>query len=177
MVGKKAGEEDTVLIYYSGHGAPEGDETYWVTYDADIDDLYTTALNNNKISDMLNGVQAKRVITLLDSCYSAATVNRKDKTRSPPIEIPLEKFAGEGRVTISASNGKQLSLELKEYENGVFTYYLLEGLKGEADVDKDGFVDVGEIWDYVKYQVTDAARLAGNPQTPVIQGAVPPGFL
>ena len=169
-----------MLIYYSGHGAPEGDETYWVTYNADIDDLYTTALDNNEIADMLSRIRAKRVITLLDSCYSAATVNRKDRTRSAPTEIPWEKFTGEGRVTISASDGKQLSLELEEYENGVFTYYLLEGLKGKADGFeedkvkdelKDGFVDVGEIWDYVKYKVTDAARVAGNPQTPVFQGS------
>ena len=167
----RAEEEDTVLIYYSGHGAPEGEETYWVTYNADIDDLYTTALDNNEIADMLSRIRAKRVITLLDSCYSAATVNRKDRTRSAPTEIPWEKFTGEGRVTISASDGKQLSLELEKYENGVFTYYLLEGLKGEADVNKDGIIEVGEIWDYVKYQVTDAARVAGNPQTPVFQGS------
>ncbi|MCP4395716.1 MAG: hypothetical protein GY801_00185 [bacterium] len=173
---RRANEEDTVIIYYSGHGAPEGEETYWVTHNADIDDLYTTALNNNEIFDMLSRIRAKRMITFLDSCYSAATVNRKNRTRAAPIEIPWDKFSGEGRVTLSASDGKQLSLELAEYKHGVFTYYLLEGLKGEADSNQDAIVEVDEIWDYVKHKVTERARLAGNPQTPVFQGALSAGI-
>ena len=173
---RQAKKEDTVIIYYSGHGAPETRETYWVTYNANIDDLYTTALNNNDIADMLDRIESDRVITFLDSCYSAATVKRKVQTRSIQTEIPWEKFSGKGRVAISASDGKQLSLELKQYGHGVFTYYLLEGLKGEADKNLDGIIDVDEIWNYVKYQVSDTARKAGNPQTPVFQGSVTAGI-
>ena len=173
---RQAQKDDTVMIYYSGHGAPEGRDTYWVTYNANIDDLYTTALNNNEISEMLARIESERVITFLDSCYSAATVHRRDRTRSIQTEIPWEKFSGKGRVTISASDGKQLSLELEEYGHGVFTYYLLEGLKGNADKSQDGVVDVDEIWNYVKNQVTDTARKAGNPQTPVLQGQLTAGI-
>ena len=173
---RQAREEDTVIIYYSGHGAPEGPDTYWVTYNADIDDLYTTALNNNEIADMLSRIRAKRIVTFLDSCYSAATVERKNRTRSLVTEIPWDKFSGEGQVTISASDGTQLSLELDAYEHGVFTYFLLQGLRGQADANADGIVDVDEIWDYVKYQVTDTARQAGNSQTPVFQGSATAGI-
>ncbi|GAK55898.1 polysaccharide deacetylase [Candidatus Vecturithrix granuli] len=173
---RQAKKEDTVIIYYSGHGAPEMRDTYWVTYNANIDDLYTTALNNNEITEMLARIESERVITFLDSCYSAATVKRKDRTRSIQTEIPWENFAGKGRVTISASDGKQLSLELNEYGHGVFTYYLLEGLKGKADKNQDAIVDVDEIWNYVKFQVTDTARKAGNPQTPVLQGSITAGI-
>lgn len=168
-------DEDTVIIYYAGHGAPEGVETYWVTHDANIDDLYSTALSNNEIFDMLNRLRSKRLITFLDSCYSAATVNRKVQTRDI-TEIPWKKFSGEGRVTISASDGKQLSLELDQYGHGVFTYYLLKGLRGEADRNFDGVVEVDEIWDFVKRQVTDTAQKFGNPQTPVFQGSVTAGI-
>jgi hypothetical protein len=173
---QQAKEEDTVIIYYSGHGAPEAQDTYWVTYNADIDDLYTTALSNNEIADMLSRIRSKRVITFLDSCYSAATVKRKNLTRNVQTEIPWDKFSGQGRVTISASDGKQLSLELDEYQHGVFTYYLLEGLQGKADKNLDGVIEVDEIWDYIKYQVTDTARKAGNPQTPVFQGSLTAGI-
>lgn len=169
-------EEDTVMIYYSGHGAPEGDETYWVTYDADIDDLYSTALSNRAISDMLGRISAKRLITFLDSCYSAATVNRSNQSRSIPTEIPWEKFTGEGRIVISASNGKELSLELDEYRHGIFTYYLLEGLKGQADRNEDAVIEVEEIWDFVRKQVRDKARSEGNNQTPVFQGNMTAGI-
>lgn len=173
---RQAKKEDTVLIYYSGHGATEDGDTYWVTYNADIDDLFATALNNNDIAYMLSRIKSKRVITFLDSCYSAATVNRTDQTKNVAAEIPWKKFSGEGRVAISASNGKQLSLELVEYQHGVFTYYLLEGLRGQADKNLDGVVEVDEIWDYVKYQVTAVAQEAGNPQTPVLDGRVTAGI-
>ena len=173
---RKATEDDTVIIYYSGHGAPEGDQTYWVTYDADIDDLYSTALNNDEITGMLDRVRAKRVITFLDACYSAATVNRRNQKKGIPTEIPWEKFAGEGRVTISASDGKQESLELDEYRHGLFTYYLLEGLRGNADANRDGVIEIEEVWDFVKRQVTAKARAEGNTQTPVLQGALTAGI-
>ncbi len=177
---RQAREEDTVIIYYSGHGAPEDENTYWVTYNADIDDLYSTALDNNTIFDMLDRVEAKRVITFLDSCYSAATVNRTNRTRDIQVEIPWENFMGEGRITMSASNGKQLSLEMEAYEHGVFTYYLLEGLKGQADggarEERDGVVEVEELWSYVRNQVTDTAKKQGNTQTPVLQGSLTAGI-
>ena len=173
---RKATEDDTVIIYYSGHGAPEGAQTYWVTYDADINDLYSTALNNDEITGMLDRVSAKRVITFLDACYSAATVNRRNQKKGIPTEIPWEKFAGEGRVTISASDGKQESLELDEYRHGVFTYYLLEGLRGKADANRDGVIEIEEVWDFVKRQVTAKARAEGNTQTPVLQGALTAGI-
>lgn len=173
---QQAGEEDTVIIYYSGHGAPEGEETYWVTYNANIDDLYSTALNNNEIDDMLGRITSKRVITFIDSCYSEATVKRKDQTKYAVTRIALEKFTGEGRVVISASDGKQRSVELDEYQHGAFTYHLLEGLKREADKNKDGVVVVDEIWDHVKDRVTAAARKVGNPQTPVLQGRISAGI-
>ncbi len=173
---QQAKADDMVIVYYSGHGAPEENDKYWVTYEADIDNLYATALSNNEIFNMLNRVRSNRMVTFLDSCYSAATVNKKNQTRGLLVDIPWEKFSGEGRVTISASDGKQLSLELESYGHGVFTYYLLEGLKGKADgaagTERDGVVEVEELWNYVKRHVTETARKQGNDQTPVFQGTL-----
>lgn len=125
---------------------------------------------------MLDRIQSKRMIMFLDSCYSAATVNRTNQVKDILTTIPWERFSGEGRVAISASGGKQLSLELNEYQHGVFTYYLLQGLRGQADSNQDGIVEVDEIWDYVKYQVAETAKQAGNPQTPVFQGKITAGI-
>ncbi len=173
-------QDDTVIVFYTGHGAPEGEETYWVTYDADIDDLYSTALDNNSISDMLARVDAKRMITFLDSCYSAATVNRTNRTRDIQVEIPWENFTGEGSVVISASNGTQLSLEMEAYEHGVFTYHLLEGLTGQADgmagEGRDGVIEVEELWNYIRNRVAETAKSQNNTQTPVLQGSLTAGI-
>jgi len=161
-----AQEEDTVIIYYAGHGDSEKGDKYWVTYDAQRTDLYGTALNNNEIHNMINRIKSNRLVTFLDACYSADTVKpQKNGTRNIH-DLSFGPFAGEGRATISASNGKQLSLELDEYEHGVFTYYLLKGLKGKADQNGDAYIELEEIWNYVKDQVREKAEKAGNPQTP-----------
>jgi len=173
---QQAGPEDTVIIFYSGHGAPEGEAMYWVTYDADVDNLYATALSNDEIHGMLQRIEPKRLITFLDACYSAATVNRTDRTKNLQSTIPLEKFSGAGRVAITASDGKQQSLELNELRHGVFTYYLIEGLRGQADKNRDGIIELEEVWDYVKYQVMDTSKKAGLLQTPVFQGSVTAGI-
>ncbi len=171
-------KDDTVIIFYAGHGAPEDEKTYWVTYNANIDDLYGTALSNDEIDDMLDRVEANKVIAFLDSCYSAATVNRTDKKRSIMIvKDPFQEFKGKGRVIIASSDGKEESLEIEKFGHGVFTYYLLEALKGESDENKDGVVELDEIWDYVKYRVTDTARKYGSSQTPIIDGSYSAGIV
>ncbi|MBW2006144.1 MAG: caspase family protein [Deltaproteobacteria bacterium] len=171
-------KDDTVIIFFAGHGAPEDEKTYWITYNANIDDLYGTALSNDEIADMLDRVEAKKMVAFLDSCYSAATVNRTDKKRSIMIvKDPFQKFKGKGRVIIASSDGKEESLEIEKFGHGVFTHYLLKALKGEADENKDGFVELDEVWDYVKYRVTDTARKYGSTQTPIIDGSYSAGIV
>lgn len=171
-------KDDTVIIFYAGHGAPEDEKTYWVTYNANIDDLYGTALSNDEIADMLDRVEAKKMIAFLDSCYSAATVHRTDKKRSIMIvKDPFQKFKGKGRVIITSSDGKEQSLEIEKFGHGVFTYYLLKALKGEADENNDGFIELDEVWDYIKYRVTDTARKHGSTQTPIIDGSYSAGIV
>jgi tetratricopeptide (TPR) repeat protein len=174
---KRVRENDFVMIYFAGHGASEAGSTYWVTYDADIEDLYGTAISNDSISRMLNRVASKTLIVFLDSCYSAATINRGWQTRSLVEKDPFEEFKGEGRVVITSSNGRQPSLEIQEYGHGVFTYFLIQGLIGKADQDTDGYIILDEIWDYLKNNVRDTARRYGVHQTPIIDGRHSSGIL
>jgi uncharacterized caspase-like protein len=165
---RQAGKEDMVIIYYAGHAAPEGADMYWVTYDAKSDDLYTTALDNNEIGYMIDRIRSKWVLTLIDSSYGAATTIQTKR--------PKDTFVRKGRMTISATTGQQLALELEAYEHGVFTYYLLEGLKGKADgmaeTERDGIIEVKELWNFVRQYVAETARKQGHHQTPVFQGSL-----
>jgi len=171
-------KNDTVIIFFAGHGAPEDEKTYWVTYNANIDDLYGTALSNDEIADMLDRVEAKKMVAFLDSCYSAATVNRTDKKRSIMIKKdPFLKFKGKGRVIITSSDGKEQSVEIDKFGHGVFTYFLLKALKGDADKNSDGYIELDEVWDYVKYRVTDTARKYGSTQTPILDGSYSAGIV
>ncbi len=174
---RNARPEDMVIVFYSGHGAPEGKNTYWVPFDAEIDDLDATAIPNDYITRRLAAIPAKRLITFLDSCYSAAIVEKEDKAKALFDQDFFKKFQGTGRVTITASDGKELSLESKELGQGVFTYYLVQALKGKADVNQDGAVELEEVWAHVRKSGTDEAQRRGNRQRPQLIGSLSAGLL
>jgi uncharacterized caspase-like protein len=70
-------------------------------------------------------------------------------------------------VIITASDANELSMERDDMKHGVFTYYLLEGLRGKADLDGDGVITVDEIYRYVSTKVPQAT---GQDQHPVRKG-------
>lgn len=184
---RKAGKDDTVAIYFAGHGSPELDPTgkaddglekFIVPYDARKDDLFSYGLSMDDIRKIYERIKSKRVIFFIDSCYSGEaggrTFSRTDVTaRNITISDKfLEDLSGEGRVIITASKPDELSLETYEFNHGIFTYYLAEGLKGKADLNKDGVVTVDELYTYVYEQVTKKARLLGANQHPLKKGTM-----
>ena len=115
-------------------------------------------------------------IFILDSCFSGAarggTILTARSTRAPLSEQFMERLSrGKGRVILSASRANEVSEEDSKYGggHGVFTYYLLEGLKGGADYSKDGVVDVDELYRYLADTVPVAT---GQRQTPKKIGEV-----
>ena len=179
---RKAGKDDMVIIYFAGHGStekdvmsPDGDglEKYLLPYDADPKDLYASALPMREISHIFNRVQSERLVFLADSCYSGASGGRTigiAGTRSNISENFLDRVAsGKGRVIITASGSNEVSAENEVLQHGVFTYYLIEGLQGKADIDKDGLITVDEVYRYVSEQVP---RATGQEQHPVKKGTV-----
>ncbi len=178
----KAGKEDMVIIYFAGHGAtekdsmsPDGDglEKYILPYDADLKDLYSTALPMREISHIFRRIQSERLIFIADSCYSGASGGRTiglSETRASISEKFIDRIAkGKGRVIITASSANEVSAEDKKLQHGVFTYYLLEALRGKADIDKDGLITVDETYQYVSDKVSQATK---QEQHPVKKGTV-----
>jgi uncharacterized caspase-like protein len=177
-----ARENDMVIIYFAGHGAterdvtsPDGDglEKYLLPFDTDPADLYTTALPMVEIARIFNRIRSERLVFIADACYSGASGGRTisiSGVRAGISEGFLERVAsGRGKVILTASAPNEVSLEKDELEHGVFTYYLLEGLRGPADTDRDGMVSVEEAYRYVTEKVPPAT---GQEQHPVKKGSV-----
>ena len=179
---RNASKEDMVIIYFAGHGAterdkmsPDGDglEKYILPYDADPKDLYASALPMREISHILHRIQSERLVFIADACYSGASGGRTVNLmgyRAQITDAYLDRIAaGKGRVIITASGANEVSTEKDELQHGVFTYFLLEGLRGPADFDNDGLVTVDEAYRYVSDTVPGATA---QEQHPVKKGAV-----
>jgi uncharacterized caspase-like protein len=177
-----AGKDDMVIIFFAGHGAtekdvmsPDGDglEKYLLPYDANPKDLYATAMPMREISHIFKRIQAERLVFIADSCYSGASGGRTiDITgiRASISDSFMDRIAaGKGRVIMTASGANEVSVENDHLGHGVFTYYLVEGLKGKADADGDGLITVDEAYLYVSDKVPQAT---GQEQHPIKKGTV-----
>ncbi len=181
-VKNKAGKEDMVILYFAGHGASEGDvmspdgdglEKYLLPFDADLNDLYGSALPMREISYILQRIRSERIVFIVDSCYSGGSGGRTVKTDGKRANISdrfLDRMvSGKGTIILTASGANEVSVEKDELRHGVFTYFLLEGLGGKADADRDDLVTVNEAYDYVSKNVPKAT---GQEQHPVKKGEV-----
>ena len=177
---RQAGKDDTVIIYLAGHGAterdatsPDGDglEKYILPNNADPKDLYASAMPMSEVARIFNRISSDRLVFISDTCYSGASGGRTIPVLGARGHISgafLERLSqGKGRVILTASDANEVSVEKDELKHGVFTYYLLEALRGQGDMDKDGVVTFDEVYRYVSMKVPQAT---GQDQHPVKKG-------
>jgi uncharacterized caspase-like protein len=184
FLARSAQKDDLVIIYYAGHGAPEVDPRgaepdglakYLVPSDADPDDLYSTALPMDEVQTIFGRIEAEQVVVFLDACYSGAAGGRtfaSRRTRASKVDdVFLDRITrSKGRVIITASRASEVSIELPELSHGIFTYYLVQGLRGAADLDRDGIVSLQELYQYLEQEVSRKSRSIGGNQHPVMKG-------
>ncbi len=180
---QQAGPKDVAFVYFAGHGAAELDaesdepdklSKYLLPVEADLSNLYATALPMSEVADLLRKIKARTLIVILDACFSGsaggravvAASNRADSVIAPNF---LVKGTGQGRVILSASGPNEAAQEVDELNHGVFTFYLLEGLSGKADSQPDGQVDLLELVNWVTEQVRGKT---GGKQKPGLWGDV-----
>ena len=85
------------------------------------------------------------------------------------MENPM--LASSKAVVLTASGGDQISNTFEAKGHGLMTYFVLKGLQGEGDLDKDGVIELGELFSYVKPQVERVARREyNNDQVPQLIG-------
>jgi uncharacterized caspase-like protein len=170
----KAQPEDTVIIYMAGHGAPDPNDPrnlYFITTDSKLHDMGGTAFPMWQMQDVFARIlKARKVITLVDACHSYGfTGNRNGDPNGYGNNLfnqYLQSYASGGeRAVITASDISQVSYEDQKWGggHGVFTWYLLRGLHGDADSNHDGIVTAGELFQYLQRTVPAATA---DKQTP-----------
>ena len=154
---------DTVVVYFSGHGAQRtsGPDvgTYLCPPEFDSKLPRETGIEAEEFSDLLQQVKAERLLVLIDACRSGGVARIKAEDREDLLKwefggARLDKLAaGKGRVIISASEAHQDSMIFGRYRNSVFTHFVLKGLQGGVDDRSDGLIHVLDLFGYVAQEV------------------------
>lgn len=166
----------TLFVYYSGHGAPnpKTGDAYLVPYDGDPAFIDETGYPLKRLYAALGKLPVKEIIVALDSCFSGAGGRSVIAKGARPIVLSIENpiLASRNMTVLSASAGDQISSTYDEKGHGLFTYFMLKGIKNEDVVRQDGSLDVASLFDYIKPQVSNIARKKyNNEQTPQLIGA------
>jgi capsular exopolysaccharide synthesis family protein len=168
----KKKSDDLLLFYFTGHGVlDDTGSLYFALKDtkSDIDVLPATAISASYIRDAMKRCNSQRQIIILDCCNSGAFGKGGKGIGSIAETRNIFFTTGKGRVVITATDSIQRAWEGEETKgepfNSVFTKYLVDGLRtGKADQNKDGIIDINELYSYVFENV----RKKTSKQTPGI---------
>ncbi len=166
--GRKVARDDRVFVFFAGHGAtrqlPSGrSQGYLIPVDADAKSFQSQAISMTSFQDISDAIPAKHVFFVMDACYSGLALTRgggpvagdrtqflQEITRRPAREVMTAGGADE-QVADNGPNG-----------HSIFTWTLLQGLEGKADLDGDGAITATELAAYTTPAVSSLSR-----QTPV----------
>jgi uncharacterized caspase-like protein len=160
--------DDTFLLYLSGHGTLtldplEGSRLWFLPSDARLEAPTETGIAVADLEDLVNSLPARRRVLILDTCHngrsgsksyvSSTTARQLQGLRGEPPAPRAEREVSESEARLYAAQYYQPAMEDPELQNGVYTHYLIEGLtsaRSDADLDKDGLVNVTEAHEYAR---------------------------
>jgi hypothetical protein len=190
-LGKTANKDDTVFFYFSGHGtrvedtdgneADKMDEAF-CPYETDIDNPASVILDD-EIGHWFRRINAKQVIVVLDCCHSGGAAGRSlENDGSKGLEMvaasmgrgllnsdddPYAKdLQVDNKFIMTASDADEQSYENPKLGHGVFTYYVGEAIRGDADSNNDQEITTLEMYEYTRAKTLEFAKTIKRQQTP-----------
>ncbi len=163
-----------VYIFYSGHGLPsdDGKSLYLLPHNADRDFIDKTAINQAELISLTEATGAKTVTMFIDSCYSGQTRNGDALlANARPVSLKSKSSGYPATFTVlTASAPDQISWSSDELGHGIFSYYLMKGMEGDADGNQDGRLTSGELHAYLLDKVNRQAAILNKKQQPQLIG-------
>jgi tetratricopeptide (TPR) repeat protein len=162
---KNIKSKDTLLFYFSGHGVPDGYTRHYLApsnYDRN-----NPGRNGYTFEDLdycIENSKSTRILAILDCCFSGAAgleglKGDNDESAANKVREALDrkmKAASEGRCILASSLSEQESVINRKLQHSLFTYHLLDGLRGKKGfVDRDGYVTADLLGKYVFERMVD----------------------
>ena len=163
-------KQSDVYVFFAGHGlaSDDGERMYLLPYDGAPELLDDTAIARERLFADIAAANPRSVTVFLDTCYSGTTRGPEMLVASRPIAIRAKESAiPEGFTVMTAAAGDQTAKPLEEAKHGMFSYFLMKGMEGEADGNSDNQITAGELHAYVQQNVI---QQSSGSQTPELQG-------
>ncbi len=171
QVAQNTSENDLLLFYFSGHGDLVSGEPYLCPSDTESDFVSDTAIPLARVREIIEASRASVKLLILDACHLGARLGSKSFDKSKEFNEKTKNiFRGvRGLAMLASSAREETSLENTEKEHGIFTYFLLEGLRNHLIVDKneDAQISVTEIFNFVALNL----RAHGQQPTIILEGS------
>ncbi|TCS43019.1 polysaccharide deacetylase family protein [Reinekea marinisedimentorum] len=167
----KVKPNDRVFVFYAGHGMtrvlPSGRNLgYIIPFDAELDKFHSKSISMTHLQDFSDMIPAKHVYFVMDSCYSGIALTRSggQQVRSKYLE---EISSRQARQILTAGGADQEVADGGPGGHSVFTWSLLKGLSGEADLDENNIITASELGAFVSPLVAENSN-----QTPAFGNLV-----
>jgi peptidoglycan/xylan/chitin deacetylase (PgdA/CDA1 family)/uncharacterized caspase-like protein len=172
--GKKVSREDRVLVFFAGHGAtrklPSGKvQGYIIPVEADAKSFQSQAISMTNFQDIADAIPAKHALFIMDACYSGLALTRGGAVAAggDRRQYWQEITRRAARQMMTAGGADEQVADNGPGGHSIFTWTLLQGLQGKADMDKDGAITATELFSYLAPSVSALSR-----QTPAF-GSMP----
>jgi len=163
-----------VFVFYSGHGytTADGKGLYWFPHRADRDLISKTAILVEELNNDILATSPRSVTVFADACYSGQARSGETLIASARPIVPKAetRLFPESFTVIAASQHDQISSSSPDLQHGIFSYYLMKGMEGEADSNRDGKITLGEMRAYLIETVTRQAAAMSRKQEPQVLG-------
>ena len=143
-------------------------------HDVDPLDFEGSSLSADDFTNALRQIKSKRLLVIVDSCYAAGMATAKKAPSDFEFEeIPIPESVindlkeGRGRVVFTSCQGQESSWIRPDNEMSIYTYHLIEAMKGEGNQAHENVVKISHLMKHLSHQVTDSARILWEKkQTP-----------
>jgi hypothetical protein len=161
-----------IYFYYAGHGAPaiKEEKAFLIPFDGDPNYPVQTGYSLETVFENLSKLNANSATVFLDACFTGA--NRENEmllADARPVSIQLKNNYVDNVTVFSATSSNEISSSYPKNKHGLFSYFLMKGMQGEADTNNDNKITITELFDYTKKNVSRIAGTLDREQTPQLE--------
>jgi hypothetical protein len=164
---KESTQKDLSLLFVAGHGfKDERGNYYFLPHDADPERLRRTGVLWFNFQDVLTNLPSK-VVFMVDTCHSGSITGKRRSVTDLTDALRDLVHAESGVVVMTASTGREVSVEHPDWGHGAFTKAILEGLEGQANYNNDRTIDIKELDLFITNRVKELTQGSQHPTTEI----------